>query len=239
MNLSTLVTRIKLNLGLTIISTPFENIDSDITTIIRDITVPVFSLYYPQKDKMPVQLNDLEELEKQAEYEKYLLPEFKDRKLLRVEDVCYDSGLLSGLGSYGAIPIMDGAIVNQMILSNASANLMNKYIPKITFHYEHPRILYLYHVYSYTKVILTLAFEHDKSLASIPETASESFYQLALLDVKSNLFPTMKMYSPIQTPVGNIDLKIDAWEQAESDRRELLKEWDETFHLDGQTFYWI
>ena len=97
----------------------------------------------------------------------------------------------------------------------------------------------MYHVYSYTKVILTLAFEHDKSLASIPETASESFYQLALLDVKSNLFPTMKMYSPIQTPVGNIDLKIDAWEQAESDRRELLKEWDETFHLDGQTFYWI
>ena len=95
MNLSTLITRIKLNLGLTAIATPFENIDNDIKEIIENITVPVFSIYYPQKDKLPIQINDLQELEKQAEYEKYLLPEFKDRKLLRVEEVEYDTGLLS------------------------------------------------------------------------------------------------------------------------------------------------
>ena len=239
MNLSTVITRIKLNLGLSAIATPFENIDNDIKEIIENITVPVFSIYYPQKDKLPIQINDLQELEKQAEYEKYLLPEFKDRKLLRVEDVEYDTGLLSGLGSYGAVPIMDGAIVNQLILSNASANVMNKYIPKLSFHYEHPRILYLYHVYSYTKIILYLAFEHDKSLASIPETASESFYQLALLDVKANLYPTMKMYSELQTAVANINLKLDDWQAAEGDRAQLLQQWDETFHLDGRPYYWI
>ena len=239
MNLSLTLTRIKMLCGLSALSTPFVDINGDIARIITDITVPVFSIYNAQKEKYPIQVNDLQLLEKQAEYEKYLLPEFNGRKLLRVDNVEYDTGLLSGLGSYGAVPLMDGAIVNQLILSNASANVMNKYIPKLTFYYEHPRILYLYHLYSYTKIIMDLAFEHDKSLASIPETASESFFQLALLDVKTNLYPTMKMYSELQTAVGNINLKIDDWQSAEGDRLQLLQQWDETYHFDGPPFYWL
>lgn len=239
MNLSKLVTRIKLKLGLSAISTVFENIDNDISFIITDITVPVFSTYVAQKETLPINVTDLQLMERQAEYEAYLLPEFNGRKLIRIDDVNYDTGLLSGLGSYGAIPIMDGTLVNQMILSNASANLMNKYIPKINFRYEPPRMLYLYNLYSYSKIVLYLAFEHDKSLASIPATAEESFYQLALLDVKENLYPTMKMYSQISTPVGTLDLKLDDWQGADQERTQLLEKWDETYHFDARSFYYL
>ena len=50
MNLSTVVTRIKLQLGLINIATPIENLDESIVQIIQDITVPVFSIYAPYKD---------------------------------------------------------------------------------------------------------------------------------------------------------------------------------------------
>ena len=46
MNLSTFVTRIKLKLGLINIATPFENLDQVIMDILRDITIPTFSIYF-------------------------------------------------------------------------------------------------------------------------------------------------------------------------------------------------
>lgn len=238
MNLSTVTTRIKLKLGLFNIATPFKNLDETINEILMNITVPVFSLYNPARETLTLRTTDLELLEKTAEYEKYLLPEFTTRKLIYVIDVRYDSGQLSGLGSYGAIPAFDGTLITQMMLSNVGAQLMNQVIPKMTFKYEAPRVLYLYNIYSATKVVMELGFEHDKSLASIPETAAESFMELALLDVKENLYPTVKQYTEINTALANINLKLDDWQQAESDRKELINRWDDSYHLDFQSFYY-
>ena len=80
MNLSNFITRIKLKLGLINIVTPFDNLDETITQIIQEITIPVFSIYYPAKETLVINTNDLELLEKQSDYEKYLLPDFKTRK---------------------------------------------------------------------------------------------------------------------------------------------------------------
>ncbi len=238
MNLSTVVTRIKLKLGLLAIATPIENLDETIVTIINDITIPVFSIYLPLKEKMVLKTMDLELLEKTAEYEKYLLPDFRTRKLLYVHDVYYDSSMLSGLGSYGAMPMLQGDIISQLMMSNAAKNVGNLFVPKITFHYEHPRTLYLYNMYSSSKIVIELGFQHDKSLASIPDTASESFMDLALLDVKENLYPIVKQYTEIQTAIGTINFKLDGWENAESERKELLNRWDDTYHMDHKNLYY-
>ena len=238
MNISTVVTRIKLKLGLLAIATPIENLDETILDIINNITLPVFSIYLPLREKIVLHTMNLDLLEKTAEYEKYLLPDFRTRKLLYVFDVYYDSSMLSGLGSYGAMPMLQGDIISQLLISNAAKNVGNLFVPKITFHYEHPRTLYLYNMYSSSKVVLELGFQHDKSLASIPDTASESFMELALLDVKENLYPTVKQYTEIQTAVGNINFKLDGWENAESDRKELLNKWDDVYHLDHKNLYY-
>ena len=52
MNMSNIITRIKLNLGLMAIATPFENLDETIKDIITDITLPVFSQYNPCRETM-------------------------------------------------------------------------------------------------------------------------------------------------------------------------------------------
>lgn len=239
MNLSEVVTRVKLKLGLMSIATPFEDLDGVITTIIKDITIPVFSIYNPVRETFRIHMRDLELLEKTDNYEKYLLPEFKARKLVYVFDVNYDTSILAGLGYYGGgLPLMEGNLINQAMMSNAGALVMNTMIPKLTFKFEHPRTLYVYNAYSSSKLVIELGFEHDKTLASIPETVREEFIKLVMLDVKENLYPSLKQYTEINTAIGNINLKLDDWANAEQDRRELIDKWDDTYHLDFRPVYY-
>lgn len=239
MNLSNIVTRIKLKLGLMNIATPFENIDDVIMTVLNEVTTPTFSIYYPCKETLHINLHDLELLEKDAIYEKVLLPEFKTRNLLYVFDVRYNNDNLSGLGYYGGgVPLLEGNLMNQVALANAGASMMSLMIPKMTFKYEPPRILYVYNAYSSCDLQIDLGFEHDKSLASIPETCREDYLKLAIIDVKDNLYPTLKQYTEINTALGTINLKIDDWADAENQRRELIDQWDNTYHLDFQPLYY-
>lgn len=243
MNISNIVTRIKLKLGLLskVMSTPFPNLDETIVTILNDITTPVFSQYCPAREKFTINLYDLELLEKENDRETYLLPEFKTRKLLYVIDLNYDTSVLSGFGYYsGGMPLMQGSLLNQGMLSNAGAQVMNLFIPKLTFEFTPPRTVTIYNAYSSSKVVFELGFEQDKSLAGIPETARESYLELALLDVKENLYPTLKYYSEINGVIGNINLRLDEWSQAENERKELITRLDDTYHLDyAKPIYYI
>ena len=239
MNLSNIMSRIKLKLGLMNIVTPLVDIDETILWVIKEITVPVFSLYQPYKETMYIDMNDLEMIEKQNERQSYLLPEFKSRKLLYVFDVNYDTSILAGLGYYGGgMPLMQGNLINQLMLGNAGANLMNMAIPKLTFKFIAPRTIEIFNAYASTRLKFDLGFEHDKTLASIPETCRESFMELALLDVKENLYPTLKYYNEMETAIGRINLRLDGWDQAEEQKKELINKLDDTYHLDFQPFYY-
>ena len=41
------------------------------------------------------------------------------------------------------------------------------------------------------------------------------------------------------TAIGTINLKIDDWANAESERKELIDNWDNTYHLDFKPVYYI
>jgi hypothetical protein len=228
-----------MKLGLVNIITPIEDMDGTIVQILQDITIPVFSIYQPYKETIHLNMQNLELIERLDISEKYSLPDFKTRKLLYVFDVRYESSMAAGLGFWGGgIPLSAGSTVEAMLLKNACANVMNLMIPKITFNFTPPREIELFHAYYSSALEFDFGFEHDKTLASIPETARESFLELALLDVKENLYPTLKNYSEIQTAIGTINLKIDDWANAEDQRKELINRWDDSYHLDFQPFYW-
>lgn len=240
MNMSRLITRIKRKLGLYSIALPLENPDEFIRSIIEDTTIPVFSQYNAVYERVRFNLHNLEKLEQRANYETYLLPDiFSNRELLYVSDVMYDEATISGIGYWGGgVPLMSGSFVNQSMAANAGMALSSRMIPKVTFKYEHPRKITLWNVLSSTHLVFELAFAHDKSLASIPPTAEESFFELASLDVGEALYNTMKHYNEIDSPYGKINLKIDDLQQCASDRKQLLNEWDDRYHLDGNSIIW-
>ena len=99
MNLSQLVTRIKINCGIYAIALPFDNPDEVIADVIKNITLRTFSTYNPCYETFRFDLHSLEKIEKRANYEVYLLPDiFSERELLFVRDVKYDESDITGLG---------------------------------------------------------------------------------------------------------------------------------------------
>jgi hypothetical protein len=136
MNQSWAITRIKRKLGLVNIATPFDDIDQEILDILQEYTVPTFSVYCPVKERMHLNMQDLELVEKNDISEKYLLPDFKTRKLLYIFDIKYDTQMIAGLGYWGGgIPLTSGNLLQQMALTNAGMNTMNLMLPKLTFNF--------------------------------------------------------------------------------------------------------
>lgn len=74
--------------------------------------------------------------------------------------------------------------------------------------------------------------EHDLSGETIPESCRESFIQLATLDVQIKLYADLKNRTNVGSGYKDVQLKIDDWANAKSERKELVKQWTETYHLD-------
>ena len=60
-----------------------------------------------------------------------------------------------------------------------------------------------------------------------------------MLDVKENIYPTLKQYTEINTSLGNINLKLDDWSDADNMRRDLLDKWDDVYHLEFTPMYYL
>lgn len=234
MNMSQLITRIKISLGLYTIALPFENPEEAIKETLQNITLRTFSTYCPHYEKIAFNCNELQKLEKNAHYEVYLLPDiFQEKELLFIRNIDYDEADITGMGYWGGtFPILQGSLIRQAMLSNASLGITQKMIPKITFKYEHPRKVTLYNRISSSHLVFELAFTHDKNLQTITPTEEETFFQLALLDIKDMLYQSLKHYNDIQTAFGNINMKLDDWSSAAQERKELLNEWEQVYHMD-------
>ena len=55
--------------------------------------------------------------------------------------------------------------------------------------------------------------------------------RLFILDLKSAIYNEYGILSNIETPLGNIDLRIDDWSGAESERNELYDQYLSLAHL--------
>lgn len=74
--------------------------------------------------------------------------------------------------------------------------------------------------------------DHDPSGETIPYSCVESFMKLARLDVQMTLYNQLKNMTNVGGAFKDIQLKIDDWSSAESQRNELIDKWTSTFHLD-------
>lgn len=240
MNMSEVITRIKMDLGLMAIATPFENINDTINEIICVKTLPVFSIYLPHRvDGIKIHLKSLVRIGRFPDEEEYILPNF-DNNLLYIYDVSYaNSDMTSSLGAAVAdYPLVTSGVTNAYLQSNALLSVTREMIPRMSFEFIKPNRIKIWNRYYQDYIALDVGFEHSPSLATIPDSAKESFIELARLDVKSVLYESMKLYTGLSTAYGRVDLKLDSWESAASERRDLLEKWDSSFHLEQDAFYY-
>lgn len=237
MNLSELLTSIKMDLGIYGVSLPYDDPEKTLFDVIKLRTIKTFSQFYPFVMRVDLDMNQLRCLKSNYQESIYELPDiFGDRKLLSIRKVIPVNRLL---GNGYMSPIFDDSLdlYNSMMMGQAAANLLSAATPPFTFKFEQPNLMYLYNMSTMAnQITVEFCLEHYENLASIPNTAWESFYELALLDIKRLLYGALKHYRELQTAHGTISLQIDDWANAESERKELIEHWRDVYHMEADQF---
>ena len=101
-----------------------------------------------------------------------------------------------------------------------------------TFRFDPPNKLIIYNGWTGGSYRIEVGMLHDPSLSTIPPGAMTHLRQLAVLDIEEYLYNKMKRIQDLDTGVGTINLRIDNWENAASEKRDLLREWDESVNID-------
>lgn len=245
-NVSKLITSIKLDLGLVAMATPFDNLDELIREIVVVRTLPVFDELYPYIVPLQIDTNELEMLERRSESSIYRLPDvFGDAQIMMIthmepiyDDDRYSHDYNTSMFSYGVTPCIFG--YQELMLAQAQANMLSAAAKGTTFQFIPPNMIEIFSGYAMGNTYrLSIALSHADNLSTLPATCYGSFLKLATMDVKVYLYNTLIHYDNLSTAYGQLSLNIDRWSGAEDDRRALLEKWEQTYHLDLSNIYFI
>lgn len=239
MNMSRVISSLKLGLGLYGITLPFKDevtnkpipTENVIQNVLTTITIPEYSQFQPWIREGDCHIDNLKVIDKKNRI--YMLPAF-----LTLTPVMYVSGIVpayNGVGAYGDLPYGYGMnrSAEGVITGTAHLMLTGQMRSEPTFDYIGENKVKLY-AYPRTMLTFKVACEHEPNGETIPDGCYDSFMELAKLDMKSFLYNTLKLYDNIPTAFGNINLKIEEYQGADAERTALLNEWRDRFHLDMQ-----
>ncbi len=238
-NTSRVITSIKMDLGVYGLALPFDNPDEALLNVIKIKTLPTFSQFSPYYMTFMINTSELQSSSNSTYQSKiFTIPNmFGDRDILFVRSIDLD---LSELADGYVDPIYIGNEINyeDLMTAQATANLMSLAIPSVTFKFHPPNKIELFNtgLAFDNRYKVTVALEHSENLTTIPKTSWTSFMKLATLDVKKFLYDNLKLYGNLQTAYGNIDIKIDDWSNAEQERNDLIREWEDSWHLDDEQY---
>lgn len=239
MNISQLMTRLKMDLGIYVVPLPFENSEKALNDVITTKTLPVFSQFVPRRWEENLSINDLKQIDATVDVSTYELPKHlfftPIISIMRCEPI---NTMFNG-AYYSGTPVLSGTtdLFEDMLLGSATYDVMSAIAPPFSYDFIRPNKLRIYNMTCYLdKIRLIIGYQHADNLSTIPVDAEQSFYDLALLDMKIFLYNNLKYYDEINTAYGNIKLRIEDWSNAESQREDLLQKWSEVYHINWDSF---
>ena len=135
-------------------------------------------------------------------------------------------------GRFSSSNLYSRALTNT--LRYADAQLVGTMTPQMRAKFYEPNIILINKPWADNdglSITVTFKLSNDENLVTVPDTAFEGIKKLFLLDLKKSLYNEYGMFSELETPYGNISLKIDDWSSAESDRDALYTEFLGTAHF--------
>lgn len=237
-NISDLLTSIKMDLGIYGLALPLDNPDKAIMDCIKLRTLPTYSIYYPKQFTFKINTDDLQCLESGYLRSRYLLPTamFPEQRILYILKVNPKSNL-AGIGYATPIYNADISVYQGLMNTQVGADLISQISPSFTWEFRAPDEMVLYNLSSILgEIEVTLGLTHLPNLTTIKPSQWNSFYELAILDVKAFLYNTIKHYDDLSSAYATIQLKINDWEEAASQRKELIENMKDNYHLDMPGF---
>lgn len=238
MNMSKVVSSIKMSLGLYGITLPFKDehtgktipTENVIMDVLTTITIPEYSQFVPWIREGTIEVSALKCVDSKSGI--YMLPAF-----LTITPVMYVSDVrlpdANTRGTYGDIAPAYGINRSAQGVATSMAYMMvaGQMRAEPTFEYLGNNKIKLYG-FPKTQLTFEVACEHEPNGESIEDSCYDSFMKLATLDMKVFLYNNLKLYDGIPTAFGNINLKIEEYQGADSEREAFLEQCRDTFHLD-------
>lgn len=240
MNISEVITSIKTEIGLWDIVLPIKDgqgnpvpIETSIQSILEKVTVPRYSQYVPWNRSGDCSLRNLKVIDEPNGI--YMLPAgLTTTEVMYVIDIqpVMTRNTRGYLNGNLLVPGCSVGAVSQTIINTTATSMMSGLMSrKPTFEWLKYNKVALYN-FPDGLLHFEVACKHLPNLESIEESCYDSFMQLALLDVKMFVWNILKRYKNIPSAYGNLNLEIDDLQSATEDKRTLLADWDDRFHLD-------
>ncbi len=245
MNLSKCVRSLIMQVGIYGLTLPFVDqnkkaIPTEVVLhdVLTNVTIPEYSEFVPWTREGEIEITKLQVIDEKLGI--YMLPAFLT--LTDVKDVIdVHMPYYNQRGTFGDIAPAYGInrSVQGVATSQAYMMLAGQMRSEPTFEYLGNNKIRLYG-YPKTTVAFKVSCDHEPNGESIPDSCYDSFMELATLDVKQFLYNSLKLYDGIQTAFGEVKLKTEDYQSAESDRKALLDQWRDLAHLDGdESFEWM
>lgn len=245
MNMSKVITHIKMMLNLNQITLPIKDevtgqpvpTENIIYEVLKNITIPTFSQYAPWKRSGIYDLKDMECLDRQRML--WRLP-----KELTITPVLYIDSIKVPHNNYRATlgELTPTYSVNLSAQSVVTAQAYNMVAGEMraypTWEQGDGDQVYLY---GFPRIPLrfSVACEHLPNGESIGNGYYASFLELAILDMKEFVYNALIRYDGMPSAHGQVNLGIQEWASASEARNSLLEKWADTFHLDMDWESWM
>lgn len=229
-NLSEFMTKIKEDMGIKDIPLPVD--DSELVKRFHNSALKEFSIRVPYLQEFVLDQKDALNLMSQSINGSvtYRIPPsiYQDTPILNITHLA-----VSRTGGYSDYYIPTGTfnspdfVLETIADIKLAAQLGAQVSHAPTWRFDPPDKVTIYNGWSGGSYVLEAAMMHDLSLSTIPPTAFTDLIYLATLDIEEYLYNKLKRKENLSLGIGEIQLRIDSWENAGQTKRDLLKEWDE------------
>ena len=246
MNLNQTIKSIKDEIGITkFIKTSYD--DYALYDIIKTITIPTFSRYYPAIfTPPPFYLQNLHRVDTNVAY--YKIPEAIIQPLIDIESEIL--GLANyelfnptiykpNINNYYGAALYNSCefgVMQDIYLSAADGEDMIKDNYYFSMYYERPNMIKLVFdradttgYLSTKQLMMSFYVKHTDDMFTINQGLEHDFHKLCKLDIMIVLYNNeTKFVESVSTGIGNLNLKIDDWANAQSVKDELLTKFTAT-----------
>lgn len=231
MNMSKVISSIMTEYALYQITLPFKDpTETVIMNILSTVTIPQYSEFVPWQRKEIVDVRHMQMIDKA--WGIYILPATLTTPPIKdVINVDFPTGQFRGMYGDIATPFGVSRSIQGVLINNAYSTLIGEARAEPTFEYLGENRIKL-NGFPRCQLEFTINSEHMPTGETIEETCYSSFMELASLDVQITLYNTLKLYDNLPTAFGTLSLKSDDYQAAIAEKKSLLKEWNETCHID-------
>ena len=239
-NLSEFMTTVKEDCDIEDIPLPVS--DERIKKHFIETTLKDFSILYPRVEK--IRLGDANLTRKAKEsmstFYEYQIPKYVYEGTCVLSVAKLDVARPNGYSDF-FIPNANwstpDAIISAMADVRMSAGLASSLAKAPTYHFTDPDIIEVYNGWAGGIYEVELLLMHDPSLATVPAGTFTNLRKLAELDLKAFLYNKLKRKDGLDFGIGSFNLKIDDWSNAQQERQDLIKEWDEDANFNFDHIY--